>query len=358
MHLSLLDIKDIPISNPLIRYYGKRDFNSIKKNSLVQIISSQDRIKVVNSISLPPIDIFRLYNFVINDDYIEYFIRQVIGLYRKIERTAHPKNILLISVLRSGFFLTALLRYIVYKYHQIEVPIIGITPNYIEHTNIEEFKKFISFYSKKEIYFIDGWISTGVTYNIIRNFWQSFFPNQKFNYAVISNTATLYDKKIIYSTDQDILTPWSMAFVDNIGLSNYFLHPSKNIAVSFYISKDSRKLDNIEAHYRKIVDKVLLDECFRKKEFFKQDWHTNHTPFNFESFRKQLDISEENDIKFGINEIIKVFEKGSILEVFVNPRINSLYLKILKEYSRVYKIKLNFVERLYVNNCYCIASRK
>jgi|AntAceMinimDraft_4_1070372.scaffolds.fasta_scaffold13698_3 hypothetical protein len=355
--LSLLDIKDISISNPLIHYYGKRDFNSIKKDPLVEIISSQDQIKVVNSMSSPPIDILRLYDFVINDDYIEYFVRYVIDLYRKIERETHPKDILLINVLRSGFFLTVLLRYIIYKYYQIKVPIIGITPNYIEHTNIEKFKKFINFYNKKEIYFIDGWISTGVTYNIIRNFWQSFFPSQKFNYAVISNTATLCDKKIIYSTDQDILIPWSMAFVDNIGLSNYFLHPSKNIATSFYIPKDSRKLENIEAHYRKIVDKVLLDEPPRK-EFFEQNYYTNHISFNLRRLKKQLNISEESDIKFGINEIIKDFEKGSTLKVFINPHIGALYLKIFKEYSKVYKIKLNFVEKLYVNNCYCVASRK
>lgn len=358
MSLSLLDIKDIPVFNPLIYYHGKRDFNSIKKDLLIRTISSKDQIKVVNSISLPPIDIFRLYNFVINDNYIEYFIKQIIDLCKKIENVTNPKDILLISVLRSGFFLTSLLRYIIYKYYDIEIPVGAITPNYIEHTNIGEFKKFINFYDKKEIYFIDGWISTGVTYNIIKDFWQSFFSNRGFNYAVISNTAILHDKKIIYSIGQDILIPWSIVFVDNIGLSNYFLHPLKNIAVSFYIPKDSRKLDNIEMNYRKIIDKVLLDKYSRKKEFFKQDYYIDHISSNLKNLRKQLNIPEEDDIKIGINEIIKSFEKGNVLKVFVNPHINSLYLKVLKEYSRVYKIKLNFVEKLYVNNCYCAVTRK
>lgn len=149
-----------------------------------------------------------------------------------------------------------------------------------------------------------------------------------------------------------------MTFVDNVGLSNYFLHPLKNIAVSFYIPKDSRKLDNIEMHYRKIIDKVLQGGYPRKKEFSKQDGYTNRVSFNLETLRKQLNIPEENDIKVGINEIIKSFEKGNILEVFVSPHINNLYLKVLKEYSRVYKIKLNFVEKLYINNCHCAVVRK
>jgi len=351
--LLTLDIKDIPTFHLFENYDEGRDIKSLEGNEVIRSISPRDQRKVINSLLLPNPVILKLGQAIISNGNptITNFIKLILYLFEKIKEILDLRDTIFIGVLRSGFLIAVLMRYIAIKYHNIEIPIVGITPNYLDRIQIEHLKKFFSSNDRKNVIFLDGWISTGTTYFIIKEFWEKLFPKHSFNFATISNISNLNQKEILYSTKEDILLPWSIALTDNIGLSNYFLHPQKNITTSFYIPKQNRKINNSEINYFKAIDKEL------NRKYKKFTHIHDSVSRKLTSPAEQDNIFGKSDIKLGINECIKSFEKGIASEIFVNPAINTIYLKILIKYSKIYRVKIKFLKNLFINGCHCAVSR-
>ena len=346
MKLKLLDIKDVPIFNLILSYKGRRDYKTLSTHSVIRLISPKDKNKVIKSLLLPSEEIKKLHKSINNKQLTSEFVGLLIELFNKIKEKSNPEKIIFISILRSGFPVATLLQYIFYKNFGVKISIAALTPNFIETIDKKAFKKFIKKHDKKDIYFLDGWISTGTTYKIVKKLWNELFQNKKFNFGVISNISSLKNKELIFSTSQDVLLPWNIALTDNVGLSNFFVHPQKNAATSFYIPKKLRKINNEEFYLRSIIDK------------------NNHLEKQLILINDNQNVAQKNQIilgdkiKVGINECIKSLEKGNVVKLFVSPNINKEHLCVLKKYSQLNNLEIKFVNNLKNKNYHCKVVRK
>jgi ribosomal protein L30E len=351
-HLPTLDPGNIPIFNDIIPYHNKRDRRSLLNNRVIQSLRGRTKNRVVASLLLPSETSLKLHDDVIYSPIINDCIAHVIGLYRKIIEICNPNDILFVAVLRSGLFLATLLRYIINKLHNIEVKIVGITPNYINHMYIDEFKNLVS-ESNKSVFFIDGWCSTGITYKYyIKKMWRSLFPKRKFYYAVVSNISPIKDSELLYETNKDVLLPWSICQTDYIGLSNYFLNPFTNLSTAFYLSKPMRKIQNIDRIYKKIINKILI---IQGRKYLNSD---DKEYCNYK-INKKIDLTKYGpDVKIGINECIKTLDKNDALEILVDKKIDKLYYNLLRKYAKIYRVKIKTVDKLSLDKSKCLVIRK
>jgi len=314
------------------------------------------RERVVASLLFPKEAILKLHDDIIRGAIIDRSVPHIIGLYDKILKVCDLNNALFVAVLRSGFSLAVLLRYIIYKIHNIEVEIVGITPNYIDNIYIDDFKKFIS-NKNKSILFIDGWNSAGITYNIVKEMWNNLFPKRKFYYVVITNLSTITDNELLYETTEDILFSWSICQTDNIGLSNYFLNPFTNLSTTFYLPEKLRGIKDIEKIYRKVIDKTLINQ---NKKFPNRDYIYNGE-INSRKYTPNIKIRDNirrGIIKIGINECIKSLDKNDALEIVIDEKIDKLYENILRKYAQIHGVKIKVVDDLHVNKAKCLVIRQ
>lgn len=345
MELKFLDIKDVPVFNLILSCKGRRDYKTLSIHSVIKLISPKDRNKVIKSLLSPSEEIKKLHKSINNKQLASEFVGLLIELFNKIKEKSSPEKIVFISILRSGFSVATLLQYVFYKNLGVKIPIAALTPNFIKTIDKKAFKKFIKKHDKKDIYFLDGWISAGTTYKIVKKLWNELFPNKKFYFGVISNISSLKNKELIFSTNQDILLPWNMALTDNVGLSNFFVHPRKNVATSFYIPKRLRKTNNMESHLRSVIDK----NKHLKKQLFLN---------NNRSVAQKNKIISDDRVKVGINECIKSFEKGNAIKLLISSNIRKSYLLILKKYSKLNNLKIEFANNLKNKNYHCKVVRK
>lgn len=357
-YLPILDCRDIPIFNPLTIYGDKRDIKSLSNNSIIRSLKGKLKETVTASLLFPKKAILKLHDDVINGPIMKCSVNHIIDLYNKIIEVCDFDNTLFVAVLRSGFSLAVLLRYIIYKIHDVEVEIIGITPNYIDYIYRDKLKRFIS-NENKLILFIDGWCSAGITYNIVKDMWDDLFPRQKFYYVVVTNPLAIKDNELLYETTEDILLPWSICQTDNIGLSNYFLNPSTNLSTAFYLPKKLRKIKNIEEIYRKFIDKTLINQ---DKEY-RNDEENYFFNDQIVSRKYILDTKSRNDIKkgiikVGINECVKSLDKNDASEIIIDEKIDKLYEDFLKKYAQIYGVKIKFVDDLRLGKVRTLVIRK
>ncbi len=329
-YLPILDISDLTIFNQLITYDKKRDLKSLSHNPLIEELDDKTRHRVIYSMLTPQKESLKIYDEVINGFAPQKVIDYLILLYKKITEIHNPEKINLVAVLRSGLPLTLLLSYIIYKVHNVKIQVSSISPNYINQIDISLFKNYIKNLNKDiKFIFVDGWCSEGVTYNIVKEFWNNLFPDKKFWYAVLSNLSLLEEKSLIYATRKDVLIPWSICQTDNLGLSNYFLHPIDGTSCAFIIPKDNLKIRNSEHVYRKLIDhkikyKILFNE-----------------PCQEEIKHKYL-INDRYDVgvvKLGINECIKSIDKKDDIKLYIKNTPENSYNEILKKYAKANSIK-------------------
>lgn len=278
----------------------------------------------------------KIYNEVLNGLASQKVIDYLILFYKKILEKHNPEKISLVAVLRSGLPLALLLRYIIYKAYNIEIEISAISPNYIDHIDINSFKNYINrFGNDITSIFIDGWCSEGVTYEIVKNFWDNLFPNKKFLYAVLSNVSSFKKEDLLYATNKDILIPWSICQTDNIGLSNYFLHPSDEKSCAFIVPKNKRKIKNSEPIYREIIDRKLKNKLTFKK-IDQEDISADCPSYS---------QTDAGIIKFGVNECIKSIDKKDNIKLYISNESKNSYNEILKKYAKINSVKYQTISQ-------------
>lgn len=129
--------------------------------------------------------------------------------------------------------------------------------------------------------------------------------------AVLSNLSIYNNKDVISSTNQDILITWSICQTDNLGLSNFFLHPENKEPTSFFIPKNNRVIGDFLHKYIKMIDKRIGKEKNKNN--------------SFSNLRKRVTESHQNSsksrlVKIGINECIKSIDKGNASPFLLNFR--------------------------------------
>lgn len=352
-HLPIIDPGNIYIFNDIITYYDKRNRHSLLNNTVIQSLKDKTKNRVVASLLSPNQINLKLHDDIIHSPIINDCIIHIIGLYSKIIKICNPNDILFVSVLRSGLFPAILLRYIINKVHNTEVDIVGITPNYINYTYIDEFKSLI-LERNKSVFFIDGWCSGGITYKYyIKEMWNTLFPKRKFYCAVVSNISSIKDKELLYETNKDILLPWSICQTDYVGLSNYFKNPFTNLSTSFYLPESIRKIQNIDRIYKKVIDEILIT---RNRKYLNSA--NNKERYDYK-INKKTDLAQYgSDVKIGINECIKTLDKNDALEIVIDKRIDKLYYMILKKYAKVHKVKIRIINKLPLDKLNCLVVRK
>ncbi|MFH1129647.1 MAG: cysteine protease StiP domain-containing protein [Patescibacteria group bacterium] len=343
--LPVLDINQIPVFNELITYTDKRDSLSLKRNLLISSIPKKDRKKVINSLAVPPKEVLNIREKILSGNSYE-LEKHLLDLSQMIIKKTSLSRLVLIAVLRSGFPLAAILRYLIFQQKGFEVPILGLSPNYIDNIHDELFKSYLKSHSNTEYYFVDGWMSKGITYSIIKKFWRKFSKNKSLHFVVVSNISGIKNNDIISSCNHDLFLPWNIALTDTVGLSQYFQHPNSKISTSFYIPTANRAFKNFESIIRKRLNDAAGAAYMCHYNYCKsQDVLAFLTGKEFTN----------NNWKIGINECIKAIEKGSVDVIYANP--DSPYYKILAEYADIFHVRLNPVKRLCFNDPNCLVVR-
>lgn len=343
--LPVLDINRIPVFNKLVPYNNKRDSFSLGRDPLISLIPEKDQRKVINSLVVPPKEIFDIREKILFSDSDE-LENHLLSLAELITKDVSPFNLVLVAVLRSGFPLAAILRYLIFRKNGFEVPVLGLTPNYIDNIYDKPFKSYLKFHSDAEYYFIDGWMSKGVTCSIIKKFWRKLSKSKSFHFVVVSNISSIKNNDVISSCNHDLLLPWNIALTDTVGLSQYFQHPVSKISTSFYIPAANRVFKDFESIIRKRINRVtnVTYACH----------YDNCKSQNVAAFLANNGILN-NNWKIGINECIKAIEKGSVDIIYADP--NALYYEILAEYAEVFHLRLIPIKGLCFNNAHCLVVR-
>jgi len=347
------DISQIKIFNQLTNYRNNRDKHSLSTNRLINALDQPTKEKVIASLLKPDQNILRLHQFVLNNKpYLKLFVDHLIELSERIVSALSAENIALVAVLRSGLPLAFLIQDIIYKKTGVITPISGLTPNYIEKIDNSAFKNFVV-KNKKTVVFVDGWISEGVTYNIIKKFWNSLFPKQSFYFGVISNPSVkTRDPNIFSASPADILVPWSMATTDNTRLSNYFIHPSNHKSSAFLLPKSLLSLPSPLQAYYDIVDARINTKNNKSKQ-------PNLPKNNKADPTHRSNHWGKLNVKLGINETIKSLEKGIGVKILIDKKnIHPLCKKVLFQYAVLYKVGVEFVPQSLVSPCHCAIIRK
>jgi len=313
----------IKIFNQKIVYAAQRDESHLFDIGYLAGVEAKIKSRVIFSLLPPQAEIKSLYEkFIESPSQIEsaYYI---FDLYEKICQRFGLDELCLVAVLRSGLFLAEMIKYLFAEFNNLNVKIIGFSPNYIAQSDWRGFKNELDLIRKKVI-FVDGWISNGVTYAILKKFWQSLFPGRVFQLAVIQNIFGLGGSDVIYSTAKDVLTPWSIFQTEHCGLSNYFINPVTNQSCAFYLSKSNRIDFGLNLVYQRIFNKIK-----HLKNLIK------------ERSRELPKIMPSNNIrkyKFGLNECIKSLEKRDAAQLFLSKNTDAFAKKILLQYAKLAKV--------------------
>lgn len=333
--LPVLDIEDLKIFNQIIPYNKDRTVHDLFKDDLVTRLDTRVKQRVVASMLIPDLMSLRLYRGVLNSIIVEEVAGYVIKLYKKLAASCCFERLSFVAVLRSGFLLAALLRYIVYRMCKIKIDVVAITPNYIDRIFLDLFTDYVG-QANGDILFVDGWCSEGVTYNILKKFWQDLYPYKDFRYAVLSNVSRVMDDDLVWGTRNDILAPWSMCQTDNLGLGNYFLHPINGYSSAFIIPTDRRLLGNSEHIYRKVVDCQLKDGGNLNL--------LDSSPEIDSLTTRQMSVGM---VKFGINECIKAIDKRDNGDLYIGNHVEKIYSDVLQKYAKVKGIGYRPTEQPY-----------
>ncbi len=344
--LPVLDINQIPVFNKLILYNDKRDSLTLGQDSLISLIPEKDRKKVIHSLMVPSKEIIDIREKILFGDY-NGLENHLLNLAELITKVISPANLILVAVLRSGFPLAAILRYLIFQQNGFEVPILGLTPNYINNIYDKPFKSYLKSHSNAEYYFIDGWMSKGVTYSIIKKFWKKLSKGKSFHFVVASNISSIKNNDIISSCDHDLLLPWSVALTDTVGLSQYFQHPTSKISTSFYIPAANRAFKDFESIIRKRINRVV--------NVTRTCHYNNCKSQSIITFLASNRILN-NNWKIGINECIKAIEKGNADIIYADP--DALYYEVLMEYAEIFHRRLISIKGLCFNNSHYLVARK
>jgi len=288
---------------------------------------------------LPDDKLIQFYNKTvgasINDEILHYIAKLCSQIISKFD----PRKILLVSVLRGGSVLALVLKYFIDKNYGTDIEIAGISPNYLNESSTD----FINFINKsnKQIVFIDGWISRGVTYSLIKEFWQNEFHNRNFNYVAVVNLSLINEPNLIYATSEDVFVPWSMFQTDFSGLSNFFLHPERKKSCAFFIPWEKRIIvvtEEIEKLSKQEINKKQLKIRTKMNRKTKK-----HNPIYTKT--------DQRKIKFGINECIKAINKGDQITVYIGNMVQKNHAEILKGYAELKNASWKITEE---NFCYVV----
>lgn len=324
-----MDLKKYKIFAKLITYEGARDFETLKENYIIKRIDHKIAERIINSIICPNSDSIKLYNSTLSKSTIENIVNLVFNLNFKLSYVYNYRNVIFISVLRSGHFLAKLLKYLIYRLYKINIKIICISPNYIENID-SSFTRYINS-SSEDFIFIDGWMSRGTTYSILKKFWQKQKIKKNFKMAVLSNISSYNNSDIISSTNEDILIPWSICQTDNLGLSNFFIYKKNKKPTTFFIPKNNRVVKDPMGQFTKLIDKRIEDKYYDPNIYIfniKNKINT-HVVMNTES----------RFIKFGINECIKSIDKHDVKCVYISNKLRDFDFSILKKYCIANNLK-------------------
>lgn len=323
----LLNIESLKVFNQLLIYDKSRTVRTLLADPLIQKLELRVKNRVVSSMLTPKRAVLELYNEVMCSSIVDEIVDYVFVLCQSIlsQYDYDPRKILFVAVLRSGFPLASLLRYVIYRLRNIKVEVVAITPNYIDQIDIVSFRNHIDTDgSDKDVVFIDGWCSEGTTYTIVKRFWNNLFPNKDFKYVVLLNLSSIESDDLLCATGKDVLIPWSICQTDNLGISNYFLHPGTNRSCAFLIPGNRRKIQNSEISYRRIIDYRIRNGSYP------MDVQTNKRKKKSSNKKKA-----ERLAKLGINECIKSIDKNDAVELYVNERISGSHANILKRYAQI-----------------------
>lgn len=320
----------------LITYKKSRDIKTLSNDSIIRKLDKTVADRVISSMLVPSKNSIKLYNETFKKSIIDEVINLVINLNLKLFSSYDYKNLVFISVLRSGHFLTELLKHLIYKLYKIKIEVICVSPNYINNVNYT-FKNYINF-SEKEFIFIDGWMSRGVTYNVLKKFWEVQKIKKVFKMAVLSNLSINKNKDIISLTDRDILIPWSICQTDNLGLSNFFLHPENKEPTSFFIPNNNRVIGDFLHKCVIMIDKKIGKDKNKNRNFNKL--RKGVIEFHQNNYRGRL-------VKIGINECIKSIDKGDVKAMYVSKDLEEPYYSIFTKYCAINKIESQFTNKEY-----------
>lgn len=165
-----MNLKNYQVFTKLISYKKSRNNKTLSSDFIIKKLDKTVVNRVISSMLEPGKNSIKLYNEAFRKSTIQEVINLVFDLNLKLSSSYNYKNLVFISVLRSGHFLTELLKYLIYKLYKIKIEIICVSPNHINNLS-PAFKNYINL-SEKEFIFIDGWTSRGVTYNILKKFWE------------------------------------------------------------------------------------------------------------------------------------------------------------------------------------------
>lgn len=134
---------------------------------------------------LPRLDSVKLYNKIFQSTIIDEVVDLALKIHNKIISTYNLRSIILVSVLRSGYCLTGILKRLFNEIDGVVVEIVYISLNNINNLD-GKFKEYINL-SHKDFIFVDGWISGGITYKILKEYWEKQKIKKPFKMAILFN---------------------------------------------------------------------------------------------------------------------------------------------------------------------------
>lgn len=314
------------ILNQLIQYEYSRSHSVLTKKLKFVIFDDAIRRRVISSLIKPKKSILNFCEKatkLTSDEIIEL----VVLLADKILKKVKGNNIVLIAVLRSGLPLTQLLQYYYFKKYGLKIKVISISPNYIDAIDDSSLLNDIT-NKNSQFVFIDGWVSTGLTFQILKQFWKRISTNKPFYFAALSNLSNIKSEEIISSTEEDILIPWSICHTEYTGLSNFFIDTASNKSSAFFIKRSSLQKNNFSIyrskinHIVRIHNKKIHNICRRALEYI--------------SNKKGI-VDANRKIKIGINECIKAIDKKDEIVLYVGNQ--SRYKSLIIQYARLNNLK-------------------
>jgi len=151
------------------------------------------------------------------------------------------ENFSLVVVMRGGLPIVSSFEKEIYKIGG-NTPSIGyISPNYLSNAFLDKFKEFVML-GPDNVVFLDGWISTGLTYQIMKNFFYSNLGyGKKFNFACLVNLSKLNTGDLISITDEDHLFYWNLLPTFFTGFTKFSLFDNEGITSAYYLSVEQRE---------------------------------------------------------------------------------------------------------------------
>lgn len=318
------------ICNKKIIFSKSRIISKLENEVKVKkIFKTPQFSRVVNSLKLPNKKLTRLYWNYFNAKEIAclsgYFYSYYLSLKKIYQRDS---SLVFIGVARSGVPLLNIIKFLFEK-DGIKIKCIIFSPNYYNLNNINKLKKFVS--NSETLVFVDGWISSGLTYEIIKNICKKYFSGKKFIFSVIVNMSSYLNKDILFVTNKDLLLPWSVFQTDHAGYSNFFLH--NNQCTCFYLPPNKRiKVLDPEDYFINRQKKKVSSEMVIKL--------------------KSIKASFKSNIKYGVNEVFKSIDKNDAISV--NIPASSRYKNFLIKYGKY----SNIPYKVDYKSSYCFSVRK